>query len=212
MSGPVALQDANNFYVSAERAFDPSLNGVPAIVLSNNDGCAIARSAEAKALGIKMGDPIHLIREKVKKHGIAVRSSNYALYADMQRRILAAVEPFARDIEIYSIDENFLDLTGFEDRDLVAHCQALRARVERADDGRIWRDLFEQRRIDLCLHASGRVRHRDEGTLAGCRGRRRPARRGARGHRRLDGRATGGDEQPDEEQPDSGSGRPGTCA
>ena len=130
MSGPVALQDANNFYVSAERAFDPSLNGVPAIVLSNNDGCAIARSAEAKALGIKMGDPIHLIREKVKKHGIAVRSSNYALYADMQRRILAAVEPFARDIEIYSIDENFLDLTGFEDRDLVAHCQALRARVE----------------------------------------------------------------------------------
>ncbi len=130
MSGPVALQDANNFYVSAERAFDPSLNGVPAIVLSNNDGCAIARSAEAKALGIKMGDPIHLIREKVKKHGIAVRSSNYALYADMQRRILAAVEPFARDIEIYSIDENFLDLTGFEDRDLVAHCQTLRARVE----------------------------------------------------------------------------------
>lgn len=130
MSGPVALQDANNFYVSAERAFDPSLNGVPAIVLSNNDGCAIARSAEAKALGIKMGDPIHLIREKVKKHGIAVRSSNYALYADMQRRILSAVEPFARDIEIYSIDENFLDLTGFEDRDLVAHCQALRARVE----------------------------------------------------------------------------------
>lgn len=130
MSGPVALQDANNFYVSAERAFDPSLKGVPAIVLSNNDGCAIARSAEAKALGIKMGDPIHLIREKVKKHGIAVRSSNYALYADMQRRILAAVEPFARDIEIYSIDENFLDLTGFEDRDLVAHCQALRARVE----------------------------------------------------------------------------------
>lgn len=130
MSGPIALQDANNFYVSAERAFDPSLNGVPAIVLSNNDGCAIARSAEAKALGIKMGDPIHLIREKVQKHGIAVRSSNYALYADMQRRILTAIEPFARDIEIYSIDENFLDLTGFEDRDLVVHCQALRARVE----------------------------------------------------------------------------------
>ena len=90
MSAPVALQDANNFYVSCERAFDPSLRGVPAIVLSNNDGCAIARSAEAKALGIKMGDPLHLIRDKVQKHGIAVRSSNYALYADMQRRILAA--------------------------------------------------------------------------------------------------------------------------
>lgn len=87
VSAPVALQDANNFYVSCERAFDPSLRGVPAIVLSNNDGCAIARSAEAKALGIKMGDPLHLIRDKVQKHGIAVRSSNYALYADMQRRI-----------------------------------------------------------------------------------------------------------------------------
>lgn len=129
MSTPIALQDANNFYVSCERAFDPSLKDVPAIVLSNNDGCAIARSAEAKALGIRMGDPIHLIRDKIRAHGIQVRSSNYPLYGDMQRRILAAIEPFARDIEIYSIDENFLDLAGFEDRDLVAHCQALRARV-----------------------------------------------------------------------------------
>ena len=85
MTSAIALQDANNFYVSCERAFDPSLRGVPAIVLSNNDGCAIARSAEAKALGIQMGDPIHLIRDKVKAHGIAVRSSNYALYGDMQR-------------------------------------------------------------------------------------------------------------------------------
>lgn len=130
MSAPIALQDANNFYVSCERAFDASLKGVPTIVLSNNDGCAIARSAEAKALGIKMGDPIHLIRDKVERHGIAVRSSNYALYGDMQRRILAALEPLVRDVEIYSIDENFLDLAGFEDRDLVAHCQAIRARVE----------------------------------------------------------------------------------
>ncbi|MBH9538177.1 Y-family DNA polymerase [Novosphingopyxis sp. YJ-S2-01] len=130
MTGAIALQDANNFYVSCERAFDPSLRGVPAIVLSNNDGCAIARSAEAKALGIRMGDPIHLIRNKVKAHGIAVRSSNYSLYGDMQRRILAAIEPFARDVEIYSIDENFLNLAGFADRDLVGHCQALRERVE----------------------------------------------------------------------------------
>ena len=73
VSAPIALQDANNFYVSCERAFDSSLRGVPAIVLSNNDGCAIARSAEAKALGIKMGAPLHLIRDKVQKHGIAVR-------------------------------------------------------------------------------------------------------------------------------------------
>jgi DNA polymerase V len=126
----VALQDGNNFYVSCERAFDPSLRGVPTIVASNNDGCAVARSDEAKALGIKMGDPLHLIRDKIKQHGIVVRSSNYALYGDMQRRILTAIEPFARDVEIYSIDENFLDLTGFEDRDLVDHCQQLRARVE----------------------------------------------------------------------------------
>lgn len=125
----VALQDADNFYVSAERAFDPSLKGIPVLVSSNNDGCAVARSSEAKALGIKMGDPLHLIQDKIKRHGIVVRSSNYTLYGDMQRRILAAIEPFARDVEIYSIDEHFVDLAGFEDRDLVAHCQAMRARV-----------------------------------------------------------------------------------
>ena len=130
MSATVFLQDANAFYVSCERAFDPSLKGVPTIVASNNDGCTVARSAEAKALGIKMGDPLHLIADKIRKHGIAVRSSNYTLYGDMQRRILAAVQPFARDIEIYSIDENFLDMAGFENRDLVAHAQALRAQVE----------------------------------------------------------------------------------
>lgn len=130
MNGAIALQDANNFYVSCERAFDPALRAIPVIVLSNNDGCAIARSDEAKALGIRMGDPFHLIRERVEKHGIAVRSSNYALYGDMQRRILATIAPFAHDIETYSIDENFLDLAGFEDRDLMAHCQEMRARVE----------------------------------------------------------------------------------
>jgi nucleotidyltransferase/DNA polymerase involved in DNA repair len=104
--------------------------GVPVIVLSNNDGCAIARSAEAKALGIKMGDPIHHLRDKVRQHGIQVRSSNYALYGDMQRRVIAACESFARDFEIYSIDETFLDLAGFEGRDLVAHANAMRAQVQ----------------------------------------------------------------------------------
>lgn len=124
------LQDANNFYVSCERAFDPSLKGQPTVVASNNDGCVIARSAEAKSLGIKMGDRLHFLKDRIKKHGIQVRSSNYALYGDMQRRILAAIEPFARDVEIYSIDENFLNMSGFEDRDLVAHAQALRGQVE----------------------------------------------------------------------------------
>lgn len=106
-----------------------SLKGVPVVVASNNDGCAIARSDEAKALGIKMGDPIHKIRDKIEAHGVRVLSSNYTLYGDMQRRVIATIEPFARDIEIYSIDENFLDLAGFEDRDLVAHAQAMRAQV-----------------------------------------------------------------------------------
>ena len=110
---------------------DLSLRNVPTIVLSNNDGCAIAMSPEAKALGIKMGDPIHLIQDKVKRHGIAVRSSNYTLYADMQRRVLAATEPYARDFEIYSIDETFLDLTGFEHLDLTEHSQKLRAHIFR---------------------------------------------------------------------------------
>lgn len=129
MSAPVALIDCNNYYVSCERAFDARLVGVPVIVLSNNDGCAIARSAEAKALGIKMGDPVHLIRDKIKAHGIRVLSSNYALYGDMQRRVVAAIEPFARDFEIYSIDETFVDLSGFEDRDLVAHARHMRDQV-----------------------------------------------------------------------------------
>jgi len=129
MSAPVALIDCNNYYVSCERAFDASLTGVPVIVLSNNDGCAIARSAEAKALGIRMGDPVHLIRDKIRAHGIRVLSSNYALYGDMQRRVVAAIEPFARDFEIYSIDETFVDFAGFEHLDLVHHARAMRDQV-----------------------------------------------------------------------------------
>lgn len=131
MTSPIALIDCNNYYVSCERAFDSSLVGVPVIVLSNNDGCAIARSAEAKALGIKMGDPAHHLRDLIRRHDIQVRSSNYTLYGDMQRRVLAACQAFVRDFEIYSIDEIFLDLTGFDDRDLVDHAHRLRAQVLR---------------------------------------------------------------------------------
>jgi nucleotidyltransferase/DNA polymerase involved in DNA repair len=131
VSAPIALIDCNNYYVSCERAFDARLVGVPVVVLSNNDGCVIARSAESKALGIKMGDPIHHLRDQVRAHRIRVLSSNYTLYGDMQRRVLAACEPFARDLEIYSIDETFLDLAGFECRDLVAHAHAMRRQVQR---------------------------------------------------------------------------------
>lgn len=129
MTGPVALIDCNNYHVSCERAFDAALRGVPVIVLSNNDGCAIARSAEAKALGIKMGDPVHFLRDKIEKHGIRVLSSNYAFYGDMQRRVIEAIQPFARDFEIYSIDETFVDLAGFEHLDLVAHAREVREQV-----------------------------------------------------------------------------------
>lgn len=127
MKRPIAISDSANFYVSAERIFDPTLKNVPVIVLSNNDGCAVARSDEAKALGIRMGQPLHLIRDKVQAHGIRVFSSNYTLYGDISRRIVEVYEDFTPNVEIYSIDECFLDFTGFKDR--VAHARAMRSEV-----------------------------------------------------------------------------------
>lgn len=105
-----AIVDVSNFYVSAERVFDPKLRGVPLIVLSNNDGCAIARSEEAKALHIKMGDPLFQIRERVERHGIQCRSSNYELYADMNRRFNEVIAEHSDVVEICSIDESFFRL------------------------------------------------------------------------------------------------------
>lgn len=105
-----AIVDVANFYVSSERLFDPRLRNVPCIVLSNNDGCAIARSEEAKALHIKMGDPLFKIRDVVRRHGIQVRSSNYELYADLNRRFNAVLADFSDTVEIYSIDESFFRL------------------------------------------------------------------------------------------------------
>ncbi len=129
MTRPIAISDSANFYVSAERIFDPTLNGVPVIVLSNNDGCAVARSDEAKALGIRMGEPLHLIRDKVAAHGIRVFSSNYTLYGDISRRVVEVYEDYTPTVEIYSIDECFLDFSGFKDR--VAHARAMRRDVLR---------------------------------------------------------------------------------
>lgn len=107
----LALIDGNSFYCSCERVFDPKLEKRPVIVLSNNDGCAVARTSEAKALGIKMGQPMFQIRDLCRKNNVAVFSSNYALYGDMSRRMNAVYQGFARDIEIYSIDESFLDVS-----------------------------------------------------------------------------------------------------
>lgn len=109
------LMDCNNFYASCERVFNPSLNGRPVIVLSNNDGCVIARSNEAKALGIKMGSPAFQIRELIETNGVNVFSSNYTLYGDMSSRVMTVLAAFAPEIEIYSIDEAFIDLSGIPD-------------------------------------------------------------------------------------------------
>ncbi len=109
----VALVDCNSFYVSCERLFKPSLIKKPVIVLSNNDGCIISRSNEAKDLGIKMGDPYFKAKDIIVKNNVHVFSSNYSLYGDISRRVMRTLKYFTSEIEIYSIDEAFLDLTGF---------------------------------------------------------------------------------------------------
>ena len=108
------LCDCNNFYVSCERVFDPSLAGRPVIVLSNNDGCVIARSNEAKALGIGMGDPFFRLNELVRQKNIAVYSANFPLYGEMSDRVMSVLRRFAPAVEIYSIDEAFLDFSGMD--------------------------------------------------------------------------------------------------
>lgn len=110
-----ALVDVNNFYASCEKVFDPTLAGRPVVVLSNNDGCVVARSAEAKAMGVPMGVPWFKIRATFERAGGVAMSSNYALYADMSARVMALLGSMAPDQEIYSIDESFLDLTGLPD-------------------------------------------------------------------------------------------------
>jgi len=129
MTASFALVDGNSFYCSCERVFDPRLKGVPVIVLSNNDGCAVARTAEAKALGIKMGAPMFTIRDLVKREGVRVFSSNYTLYGDMSRRMNSVYERFASDIEVYSIDESFLDASPVEPERRVDWGRDLRSTV-----------------------------------------------------------------------------------
>jgi DNA polymerase V len=109
-----ALVDGNNFYVSCERAFQPRLEGVPVVVLSNNDGCVVSRSAEAKAIGIRMGEPYFKAKPLLQQHKAQVFSSNYALYGDMSRRMMGYLAEVAPKVEIYSIDEAFLNLAGME--------------------------------------------------------------------------------------------------
>ena len=128
----LALVDCNNFYVSCERVFRPDLVGKPVAVLSNNDGCIVARSKEVKDLGIKMGVPVFQVQQLINQHQIKLFSSNYTLYADMSSRVMSTLESFAPTMEVYSIDEAFLDLTGVCHRNPTAYGQHIRKAVVRA--------------------------------------------------------------------------------
>ena len=114
----IALIDCNSFYVSCERLFNPKIRRKPVVVLSNNDGCIISRSNEAKALGIKMGEPYFKAKDIIVKNNVNVFSSNYSLYGDLSRRVMRTLKRFNSEIEVYSIDEAFLDLSNFPDQDV----------------------------------------------------------------------------------------------
>ena len=127
----IALIDCNNFYASCERIFNPKLIGQAIVVLSNNDGCIIARSKEAKKLGIKMGEPYFKAKKIIEKNNVNVFSSNYSLYGDISQRVMETLSSFSSDIEIYSIDEAFLSLNGFENYELNTYCQHIRKTIKK---------------------------------------------------------------------------------
>lgn len=129
---PVALVDGNNFYVSCERVFDPKLVGVPVVVCGNNDRIIVARSNEAKALGIKMGEPAFSIRPLLRRHNVRVLLSNYPLYADMSRRMSEILARFSPRTEVYSVDESFIDFDGMAHANRVDYGQRIRATVRQA--------------------------------------------------------------------------------
>ncbi|EHS7012117.1 DNA polymerase V subunit UmuC, partial [Escherichia coli] len=138
-----ALADVNNFYTSCETVFRPDLKGKPVVVVSNNDGCVISRSAEAKALGIMMGEPFFKLKNKTFPSAVHVFSSNYALYADLSARVMQTLMGMSPAIEIYSIDEAFIDLSG------VASCMSL------ADFGKIARSqVFKNTGLTIGIGAS----------------------------------------------------------
>ena len=125
----IALVDCNSFYVSCERLFNPKIKNVPVVVLSNNDGCVISRSTEAKKLGIKMGEPYFKVKELVRKNNVQIFSSNYSLYGDLSRRVMKVLKGFSDKIEIYSIDEAFIDLSHIKDENIEDYGKRIRERV-----------------------------------------------------------------------------------
>src|SRR5262249_19853367 len=129
MTALFALIDCNNFYVSCERVFQPALSGKPVVVLSNNDGCVIARSEEAKTLGIPMGLPAFQLTPLLQEHPVAVFSSNYALYGDMSARVMRTLTQWTPDVEVYSIDEAFLTFSPLPLDALTSYGHTLRATI-----------------------------------------------------------------------------------
>lgn len=127
----IGIVDCNNFYVSCERVFNPISIGRPTVVLSNNDGCVIARSQEAKALGIKMGEPFFQKRDFMDDHKFCVYSSNYNLYGDMSDRVMSVIKKYANQVEVYSIDECFVDFSNIPDGELVDRLHLIRNEVKR---------------------------------------------------------------------------------
>ena len=130
LDNSIALIDCNNFYASCERIFNPKLMRRPIVVLSNNDGCIITRSAEAKKLGIKMGEPYFKAKKIIDKNNVKVFSSNYSLYGDISQRVMETLSRFASEVEIYSIDEAFLGLNGFENYELNTYCSYIRRTIK----------------------------------------------------------------------------------
>jgi DNA polymerase V len=124
-----ALLDCNNFFVSCERTLDPSLNSVPVVVLSNNDGCVVSRSNEAKALGIPMGAPVFKYKNLMAEHGVKCFSAKFELYNFRSQQVMKIASSYAPDFEIYSIDELFLDFHGFKYFDLIEYSQQIRKSI-----------------------------------------------------------------------------------
>ena len=125
----IALVDCNSFYVSCERLFNPSIIKKPVVVLSSNDGCVISRSTEAKILGIKMGEPYLKVEKIIKKNDVKTFSTNFSLYGDMSRRVMKTLNEFSSQMEVYSIDEAFLDLSSINDGDLMEYGNKIRKTV-----------------------------------------------------------------------------------
>ena len=126
-----ALVDCNNFYASCERVFNPKLAGKPVVILSNNDGCIIARSSEAKALGVPMGAPIHMWQHLIDRYNMFVFSSNFTLYGDLSHRVMTVLKEYSPDVEVYSIDEAFLNLTHVKTDNVEEYCRKIVKRIQK---------------------------------------------------------------------------------